>query len=89
MRNGTTVCSISASNTDGVCVSHGDYNTDYTYTCNRTTNTYAVTIPGCYLSESLHGTAWRCYDLFGGEISNAKILYVNGELFFFFHLFYN
>ena len=77
------------SNTDGTCVLRRGCNTDYTYTCNNAINFYAVTIPGSYLSESLHGTAWRCYDLFRGEISNTKILYVNGELFFFFHHFCN
>jgi hypothetical protein len=86
-RNTTTVCTITGVNTDGTCVLGEGYNTDYTYTCNPTTNTYTVTIPGSYLTESLHGTAWRCDHPFGGETSNTKILYVNGELFFFFHLF--
>ena len=88
-RDSNRVCGIIGSNTDGTCQLYRSYITDYTYTCNHTTNTYAVTIPGSYLTESLHGTAWRCGFLFGGEISNTKILYVNGELFFFFHLFYN
>ena len=81
-RDSNRVCGIIGSNTDGTCVLHGDYNTDYTYTCNRITNTYAVTIPGSYLTESLHGTTWMCGYLFGPEASNTKILYVNGELFF-------
>jgi hypothetical protein len=89
MRNGTTVCAITGSNTDGTCVLHRGYNTDYTYTCNHTTNIYAIAIPGSYLTESLHGTTWRCYNLFRGDISNTKILYVNGELFFFFSSFCN
>jgi len=86
-RDSNRVCITSGSNRDGTCVLHRSYITDYTYTCNHTTNTYAVTIPGSYLTESLHGTAWRCEGLFTGEISNTKILYVNGELFFFFHHF--
>jgi hypothetical protein len=89
MRNDTTVCVITGSNTNGTCVLDGGNSTNYTYTCNHTTNIYAITIPGSYLSESLHGTAWRCYDLFRGETSTTKILYVNGELFFFFHHFCN
>ena len=76
------VCGIMGSNTDGTCELLGNYNTDYTYTCNPTTNTYAVTIPGSHLTESLHGTTWMCGFLFGGEESNTKILFVNGELFF-------
>jgi hypothetical protein len=76
------VCDIIGSNTDGTCELLGNYNTDYTCTCNPTTNTYTVTITGSYLTESLHGTAWRCGHLFGSEASNTKILFVNGELFF-------
>jgi hypothetical protein len=86
-RDSNRVCGIIDRNTDGTCVLRGGSNTDYTYTCNRITNTYAVTIPGFYLSESLHGTAWRCYDINRAEKSNTKILYVNGKLFFFFHHF--
>ena len=86
-RDWNFVCIIDGINEDGTCVLDGDYNTDYTYTCNTTTNTFAVTIPGSYLTESLHGTAWRCGHLFRSEASNTKILYVNGE--FFFHLFCN
>ena len=59
-RDSNRVCGIIGSNTDGTCVLREGYNTDYTYTCNRITNTYAVTIPGSYLTESLHGTTWRC-----------------------------
>jgi hypothetical protein len=81
-RDSNRVCRITGSNTDGTCVLRGVYNTDYTYTCNPTTNTYAVTIPGSYLTESLHGTTWTCGFLFGWEESNTKILFVNGELFF-------
>ena len=84
-RDRNFVCIINGINNDGTCVFHGDYNTDYTYTCNTTTNTFAVTIPGSYLTESLHGTAWRCMII--AETSNTKILYVNGE--FFFHHFCN
>jgi hypothetical protein len=86
-RDSNRVCGIIDSNTDGTCVFEICYLRDYTYTCNHTTNTYTLTIPGSYLTESLHGTAWRCDHLFIGETSNTKILYVNGELFFFFHLF--
>jgi hypothetical protein len=49
----------------------GSYTTDYTYTCNPTTTTYTVTIPGSYLTESLHGARWKCGGPFGGE-SNTK-----------------
>jgi hypothetical protein len=42
--------------TDGTWVLDGGYKTDYTYTCNTTTNTYTLTIPRSYLTESLHGT---------------------------------
>ena len=86
-RDSTTVCFITGGNTDGTCVLDPGYTPDYTYTCNTTTNTYTVTIPGSYLTESLHGTTWRCEDPFGGGGSNIKILYVNGELcfLFFFH----
>ena len=79
-RDGTTVCTVKGGNTDGTCVFDGAYITDYTYTCNPTTDTYTVTIPGSYLTESLHGTAWKCQNFFGGGESNTKILYVNGEL---------
>ena len=88
-RDSNRVCGIVGSNADGTCALYRCYITEYTYTCNLTTNTYAVTIPGSYLTESLHGTSWRCYDLLGPETSTTKILYVNGELFFFFHLFCN
>jgi hypothetical protein len=81
-----SVCTIIGSNTDGTCVLDGSYIPDYTYTCNPTTNTYTVTIPGSYLTESLHGTIWRCEHIFGAGVSNIKILYVNGELFFLFFL---
>jgi hypothetical protein len=47
---------ISGSNTDGTCVLDEGYITYYTYTCNNTTNTYTLTIPRSYLTESLHGT---------------------------------
>ena len=80
-RDTTTACTITGGNTDGTCVFKGEYITDYTYTCNPTTNTYAVTIPGSYLTDSLHRTTWRCWNPFGGGGSNTKILYVNGELF--------
>ena len=83
----TTLCTITGSNTDGTCVFDGDCITDYTYTCNPTTETYTVTIPGSYLTESLHGTTWQCNNPFTGGTSNTKILYVNGELFFLFFLF--
>jgi hypothetical protein len=83
-RDSNRVCFIYGSNTDGTCVLDGDNNTNYTYTCNPTTNTYALTIPGSYLTESLHGTAWICENAFRPETSNTKILYVNGELFFIF-----
>ena len=86
-RDGTTVCFITDSNTDGTCALDGSYITDYTYTCNTTTNTYTLAIPGSYLTESLHGTIWRCENPFGGGRSSTKILNVNGELFFLFFLY--
>ena len=86
-RFNTNVCTITGSNTDGTCVFDGSYTTDYTYTCNPTTTTYTVTIPGSYLTESLHGARWKCGGPFGGE-SNTKILYVNGEIFFLFFPFF-
>ena len=55
-KDSTTVCFISGSNTDGTCVLDGGYITDYTYTCNTTTNTSTLTIPRSYLTESLRGT---------------------------------
>ena len=55
-KDSTTVCFISVSNTDGTCVLDEGYITYYTYTCNNTTNTYTLTIPRSYLTESLHGT---------------------------------
>jgi hypothetical protein len=79
-RDSITVCFITVSNTDGACALDSNYNPNYTYTCNSTTNTYTVIIPGSYLTDSLHGTTWRCLNPFGGVISNPKILYVNGEL---------
>ena len=84
----TTVCTITGGNTDGTCVLAGVYTTDYTYTCNPTTNTYTVTIPGSYLTDSLHGTTWECQSPFGGGLSSTKILYVNGEYFFIFFIFF-
>ena len=86
-RSTDSVCIITGSNTDGTCVFNGHYITDYTYTCNPTTNTYTVTIPGSYLTDNLHRTTWTCTNPFGGTKSNTKLLYVNGELFFFFLLF--
>ena len=86
LRDITNVCTITGGNTDGTCVISGGYNTDYTYTCNRTTNTYTVTIPGSDMTESLHGTTWRFGNPYGGVESNTKILYVNGELLFLFFL---
>jgi hypothetical protein len=86
-RDGTTVCVITDSNTDGTCALDGSYITDYTYTCNTTTNTYTLAIPGSYLTESLHRTTWSCEYPFGGGRSSTKILYVNGELFFLFFLY--
>jgi hypothetical protein len=86
-RDVTSVCTITGGNTNGICVFDGSYTTNYTYTCNPTTDTYTVTIPGSYLTERLHGTQWRCRNPFGGASSNTKILYVNGELFFLFFLF--
>ena len=76
----TNVCIITGGNTDGTCVFDGSYTTKYTYTCNPTTNTYTVTIPGLYLTERLHATNWTCQHPFGGVPSNTEILYVNGEL---------
>ena len=76
-RDSNRVCIIT-----GACALHIACITYYTYTCNPTTNTYAVTIPGSYLTERLHGTTWMCGFLFGPEASNTKILFVNGELFF-------
>jgi hypothetical protein len=86
-RDITAVCTITDCNRDGTCVFSGEYITNYTYTCNPTTNTYTVTIPGSYLTDNLHRTQWTCASLFGGTTSNTKLLYVNGELFFFFLLF--
>jgi hypothetical protein len=86
-RDNINVCTITGRNTDGTCDFGGGYITDYTYTCNPTTNTYTLTIPGSYLTESLHGTKWKCGSPFGGGRSNTKILYVNGELFFYFFIF--
>ena len=83
----TTVCIITGSNADGTCALDGAYIADYTYTCNPTTDTYTVTIPKSYLTERLHGARWKCGSPFGGE-SNTKILYVNGEIFFLFFLFF-
>jgi hypothetical protein len=51
-KDSTTICFISDSNTDGTCVLDGGYITYYTYTCNTTTNTYTLTIPRSYLTES-------------------------------------
>ena len=81
-RDSDTVCTIAGANTDGTCVLDGSYQTEYTYTCNPKSNTYIVTIPGSAMTESLHGTTWRCLPLGGGASSNAKILYVNGELLY-------
>ena len=83
----TVVCVIIGSKTDGTCKLAGGCITVYAYTCNPTTNTYTVAITGSNLTESLHGTTWKCGDSYGGETSNTTILYVNGELFFFFLLF--
>ena len=80
-RNGTTVCIITGGNADGTCVLAGAYTTKYEYTCNPKANTYTVTIPGSYLTDSLHGTPWKCQNPFGG-VSSKKTLYVNGELLY-------
>jgi hypothetical protein len=88
-RSSATVCTITGCNTDDTCVLEPGYITDYTYTCNPAINTYIVTIPGTYLTESLHRTRWRCENPFGGGApSNTKILYANGELLFSFFPFF-
>ena len=76
-RDSSTVCTIT-----GTCVLDPGYITDYIYTCIPTTDSYTVTIPGSYLTNSLHGTRWKCQNPFGGRESNTKILYVNGELLY-------
>jgi hypothetical protein len=81
-RNDETVCTITGRNTDGTCALEADYITIYTYTCNPTTNTYTVTIPGSDLIDSLHRTTWTCGSPFGGAPPNTKILYINGELLY-------
>jgi hypothetical protein len=78
-RDSVTICTLAGRNTDATCVFKGGYTANYAYTCNPTTNTYTVTIPGFYLTESLHGTKWKCDNPFGGAPSNTKIVYVNGE----------
>ena len=85
-RDVTNVCIFTGGNTDGTCVFGGGYNTNYTYTCNTTTITYTVTIPRSYLTESLHGTRWKCQNPSGGGVSNTKILYVNGALLYRFNI---
>ena len=81
-RDDSTICFITSSNTDDTCALDPGYITNYAYTCNHTTNTYTVTIPGSYLTDSLHRTIWWCENPFGGGApSNTKILYVNGEVF--------
>ena len=80
-RDSSTVCTITGSNTDDTCALEPGYIANYAYTCNTTTNTYTVTIPGSYLTESLHRTKWCCENPFGGGQANTKILYVNGEVF--------
>ena len=55
-RDVTTLVTITGINTDGTCVFNGEYITYYTYTCNPTTDTYTVTIPGSDMTENLHGT---------------------------------
>ena len=80
-RDSTTVCTITGSNTDGTCALEPGYNTNYTYTCNPTTNSYTATIPGSYMTNSLHKTKWWCSNPFRTGKSSKKILYVNGELF--------
>ena len=77
----TAVSTITGSNTDGVFT--GSYITDYTYTCNPTTNTYTVTIPGSYLTESLHGTEWRYQNPFGGEHQMLRYFMVSYFSFYF------
>ena len=80
-RDATTVCTITGRNTNGTCVLDTGYISSYTYTCNLTTNTYTVSIPGYYMTDSLHRTIWLCANPFGGGESSKKKLYVNGELF--------
>jgi hypothetical protein len=82
-RDSIVACTITYNTANGTCVSPGGCTTYYTITCNPTTNTYTVTIPGSYVTDSLHGTAWKCQNPFGGVTSNTKILYVNGQLLFF------
>ena len=80
-RGSSTVCTITGSNTDDTCALEPGYIANYAYTCNPTTNTYTVTIPGSYLTDSLHRTKWWCENPFRGGQANTKILYVNGEVF--------
>ena len=85
-RNSAAACTITGVNTDGTCALSKGYIANYTYTCNPTTNTYSVTIPGSYLTDSLHETTWKCQHPFGGTQANTKILYVNGELLYRFNI---
>jgi hypothetical protein len=48
-KDSTPICFISGSNTDGTCVLDGGYITDYTYTCNTTTNVSTCMVNVCYI----------------------------------------
>ncbi|XP_063442035.1 hemicentin-1-like [Mytilus trossulus] len=72
----STICVIIGINANGTCNISGSYNRKFTYSCDS--STYNVTIPGLFLTESLHGTKWECLNVFdNSQRSGKKQLYVN------------
>jgi hypothetical protein len=65
-RDTTTACTITGGHTDGTCVLTGSYIADYAYTCNPTTNTYTVTIPGSY-------HLWHRYSITVNQVMVATV----------------
>lgn len=75
------ICYIRGINSDGTCDIPGSYERNFTYTCDS--STYNVTIPGLFLTESLHGTEWECLNLFDNSQNSGKQkLYLKSKCLF-------
>lgn len=88
----TTVQTFVVFNKDGgpYCVVNGVQNdtckldsscsSNNTHSCNITTGTYTFTIPGAFVTDSLHNSKWNCQSPFGiGNPSNNFEMYVRSK----------
>ncbi|XP_076109514.1 uncharacterized protein LOC143078537 [Mytilus galloprovincialis] len=62
---------------DGTCKLDSSCSSNNMYSCNITTGTYTFTIPGAFVTDSLHNSKWNCQSPFGiGNPSNNFEMYV-------------